>query len=54
VNELGLRSEVAGAIIENCEQYPLPGGEKGNHYAWCILNTPAQEKFGNSSLKFYK
>eukprot|EP01127_Copromyxa_protea_P004298 TRINITY_DN14179_c0_g1_i1.p1 TRINITY_DN14179_c0_g1~~TRINITY_DN14179_c0_g1_i1.p1 ORF type:complete len:1161 (-),score=242.46 TRINITY_DN14179_c0_g1_i1:35-3517(-) len=50
VNELGLRSVVSQAIIDQGSVYP--GSEC--RFAWCILNKKAIELFGFGQLGFYK
>ena len=54
VNELDLRSVVAGAIQKHCSKYKSEDGYEGPAFAWCILGQQAQELFGTSTLSFYK
>lgn len=53
VNELDLRSVVSNKILEHCEPWTEPDGTTYRPWAWCLLNEPAQEKFGKPMLTFY-
>jgi flavocytochrome c len=50
-NELGLRSVVSQAIMDQNDVYPGSGGSK---YACCVLNKQAVDLFGPAQLGFYK
>jgi len=52
VNELDLRSVVAKAILDHCENYNY-GKLAGPPFAWCILSSESQELFGRPALGFY-
>ncbi|KAH8614254.1 ApbE family Alanine dehydrogenase PNT C terminal domain [Trypanosoma vivax] len=50
VNELGLRSAVSRAIIQQKNEYP---GSNGSHFAYCVLNDAARQLFGVGTHDFY-